>query len=65
VDPISARLIDFCLLALCLVSIIAFFALEVWIDRNSTGTVQSILQIIAVIAEVWVISAFASKSFRV
>ncbi len=65
VDPVSARLIDFFILALCLVSLIAFFALEVWIDRHSAGMLQSVFQILAVIAEVWVIGAIASRSFRI
>jgi hypothetical protein len=63
--PNSARLLDFLLLALCLVSLIPFFALEIWIDRNSTGTLQTIMQILAVIAEVWVINAVARNSFRI
>lgn len=65
VDPISARLIDFLLLALCLVSLFAFFGLEVWIDRSFAGTPQTVLQILAVIAEVWLIGGVASKTFRI
>lgn len=65
VNPISTRLIDFLFLMLCMASIIAFFALEVWIDQNSVGAFQIILQILALMAEVWAISAFASRSFRI
>ncbi len=64
-SPISARLADILLLTLCLVSLIAFFTVEVWIDRNSAGASQGILQILVVIAEVWVIGKISSKWFRI
>jgi hypothetical protein len=64
-QPVSARLMDLLLLGVCLVSLIAFFALEVWIDHNSAGTVHTILQILAMIAEVWVISAVTRNTLRI
>lgn len=64
-EPISARLIDFLLLAVCLVSMIGFFALQVWIDRNSAGTIRMILQILVVFAEVWVVAGCANRSFKI
>lgn len=65
VTPLSAHLIDLLFLLLCMLSLIAFFALEVWIDQNSAGAIQTILQILAVMAEIWVINAFVSRSFRI
>jgi hypothetical protein len=63
--PFAARLIDFALLALCIASLIAFFLLGVWIDRNSVGTAHTILQILALCVEAWVIAACANKSFKI
>jgi hypothetical protein len=63
--PVSAHLIDFTLLALCIASLIAFFILGIWIDCNSTGAAHTILQIMAVCLEAWVIAACANKSFKI
>jgi hypothetical protein len=65
VDPMNARLIDFLILAFCFVSLIPFFALEVWIDRVSNGALQSILQMLGVLAEVWIIGTITGKSFQI
>jgi hypothetical protein len=64
-DPFSARLIDFVLIAICLASLIGFFALEVWIDRNSTGMFHTLLQIMVVFVEVWVIAAFMNRNLKI
>jgi hypothetical protein len=63
--PISARLLDFVSLAICLAVMIGFFVLEVWIDRNTMGTFHTILEILAVFTEAWIIAACATKSFRI
>lgn len=65
VNPISARLVDFLLLAACLISLVVFFMLEVWIARSSTGSLQTVLQILAVCVEAWVIGKIASKTYRI
>ncbi len=62
-ESVPARLIDFLLLAACLVSLVAFFALEVWIDRISSGALHAVLQILAVLVEVWIIGKLASRPF--
>ncbi len=64
-DPISSHLLDFLLLFVCLVTLVAFFGLEVWIDQNTAGAIRSALEILAVFAEVWVIGACANKAFRI
>jgi hypothetical protein len=65
VNPLTVRLMNFLNLAICIISLVAFFALEVWIDQNSNGTLQSILQILAVFAEVWFIGVITRKSFQI
>jgi hypothetical protein len=62
---VSARLVDFALLALCIVSLVTFFIFGVWIDRNSVGTSHAILQILAICIEAWVIAACANRSFKI
>ncbi len=64
VEPLSARLIDIFFLALCLVSLIAFFAVQVWIDRNFAGTPKGLFQMLAVFVEVWLIGALVNRSLR-
>jgi hypothetical protein len=63
-EPISARLIDILFLVLCLVSLIAFFAVQVWIDRNFAGTPKGLFHMLAVFIEVWLIGALANRSLR-
>jgi hypothetical protein len=63
--PISARLIEFVSLAICLAVLIGFFGLEVWIDRNTVGDFRTILEILAVFTEAWIIAACATRSFRI
>ncbi len=64
VEPISARMIDILFLALCLVSLIAFFAVQVWIDRNFAGTLKGLFQMLAVFVEVWLIGGLMNRSLR-
>jgi hypothetical protein len=59
----SVRLKDFILLAVCLASLVAFFALQVWIDHNAVGTFRIVMQILAVLGEVWIISLCTNKPF--
>jgi len=63
--PILARLFDFVSLAICLAVLIGFFFLEVWIDNNTVGTFRTILEILAVFIEAWIIAACATRSFRI
>lgn len=64
-DPLSVRLIDFVLLAICVASLVGFFALQVWFDRNTTGMFHTILQIVTVSTEIWFVAACANRSFRI
>ncbi len=64
-DPLSSHLLDFVLLFVCLATLVAFFALEVWIDQNVTGASRAILEVLAVCVEVWVVAACVTRSFRV
>jgi hypothetical protein len=64
-DPLSAHLIDFVLLAICVASLVGFFALQVWFDHNTAGTLHTILQIVTVSAEIWIVAACANRSFRI
>ncbi len=64
-DPISSHLLDFILLFVCLATLVAFFALEVWIDQNVPGASRTILEVLAVCVEVWVVAACVTRSFRI
>jgi hypothetical protein len=61
-DLFSARLLDYGLLVFCLVTLVGFFAFEVWIDQSSIGAIRTILQIMAIFVEVWIVAA-CSKRF--
>lgn len=58
---ISARLSDFLLLVLCITTLIAFFVLGAWIDHNTSGTPQTVMQVLSVIAEVWILGTAATN----
>jgi hypothetical protein len=64
-QPVNARLVDIFLLIFGLATLIAFFTLEVWIDQNTAGALRTILQILAVFAEVWVVAACATHSLKI
>jgi len=62
--PLSTHLTEIALMAFCLVVLIGFFVLEAWIDQNTTGTFQTVLELLAVFSEVWIIITFLSRSFK-
>jgi hypothetical protein len=62
---LSESLIEFALLAICLAVLLGFFALELWIDRNTAGAFHTVLELLAVFAEVWIIAACAKGAFRI
>jgi hypothetical protein len=62
---LSARLFDFAWLAICLAVLLGFFALELWIDRNTAGAFHTVLELLSVFAEVWIIAACAKGAFRI
>jgi hypothetical protein len=64
VNPISPILTDVVYLLLSMLSLVAFFALEIWVGQNSTGALQTIIQILVVAGEVGLIGSFANKLFR-
>jgi hypothetical protein len=59
------RLASLKFLALCLLSMILFFAIEVWINQNAAGSFRKVLELLVVGAEVLIISNFASWSYRI
>jgi hypothetical protein len=64
-DPASALVSDFILLALSLLTLIAFFVLQVWLDQHAAGAVRTITQVLSVFAEIFIIAACANKTFRI
>jgi hypothetical protein len=63
-EPISDRMIDIFLLVLSLVSIVGFFALQVWFDRNTSGSFHMILQILSTFVEIWFVAVCSSRSLH-
>jgi hypothetical protein len=49
------------IMVVSLAALIGFLALDVWIDRNSTGTFRTVVEIASVIFEVWIFTAAAKK----
>jgi hypothetical protein len=64
-DPISSHLIEIVLLVIALLTLIGFFALQVWIDKNATGSFHTVLEILTLIVEAWIISVCAKRSIRI
>lgn len=60
----SVRFKDFVLLAVCLASMVAFFAFQVWISQNMVGAFRVMMQILAVLGEVWVINLCSNQPFN-
>lgn len=58
---LPAKLLNLLFMLVCLLILAAFFALEVWIDQNSSGTMNTVLMLLAVFVEVCIIGAFAKR----
>jgi hypothetical protein len=58
---LSSRLLDILFWVVSLVMLIGFFAFGVWIDQNSTGIFRTIIQVMAIIFEVGILTACAKK----
>jgi hypothetical protein len=60
---LSSQWIEVLLIGACLATIIAFFGLQVWIDRNLIGAGKTILELISVLVEIRVITLYAKIHF--
>jgi len=64
-DPISDRVLDVILFLVAVAILIGFFALEIWVDHNTTGTFRTIVEILVVFLEVWIVAACVNRSFKI
>jgi hypothetical protein len=56
---LSSEWVEVLLIGACLATIIAFFGLQVWIDRNLIGAGKTILELVSVLVEIRVIMLYA------
>ena len=64
-DPVNEVVMDIVLLLVAIAMLFGFFVLEIWIDHNSTGVFRTIIEMIVVCVEVWIIAACANRSFKI
>ena len=64
-DPVSKVAMDVVLIIVAVALLIGFFALEIWIDHNSSGTFRTIIEMLVVCIEVWIVAACATRSFKI
>jgi hypothetical protein len=58
-------LVDSFLLVVSLASLAGFVVLSIWIVQNSSGVVQTLMQILAMCAEAWFLAVCAKRSFKI
>jgi hypothetical protein len=63
--PLFTHLTSLASLAFCMGVLIAFFALEAWIDQSTAGTLQTVFELLAAFSEVWIIVVFLNRSSRI
>ena len=64
-DPISDRVLDVTLFLIAVAMLIGFFALEIWVDHNTTGTFRTVVEVLVVFLEIWIVAACVNRSFKI
>jgi len=62
-NPVSILMIDFLILLFSIVILIGFFIIQVWLEHNTTGSLHTILLILTICTEIWVVATCVGKSY--